>query len=78
MDAVKDAMLLSSSTKGTLHGKTGTGVVNGKMVNGWFIGYVESAENTWFFATNIRGNSDAGGSAASEITLDILRELGIY
>lgn len=78
MDAVKDAMLLSSSTKGTLYGKTGTGVVNGEMVNGWFVGYVESAENTWFFATNIRGNSDAGGSAASEITLDILRELGIY
>lgn len=78
MNAVKDAMLLSSSTKGTLHGKTGTGVVNGEMVNGWFVGYVESAENTWFFATNIQGNSDAGGSAASEITLDILRELGIY
>ena len=78
MDAVKDAMVLSSSTKGTLHGKTGTGMVNGEMVNGWFIGYVESSENTWFFATNIRGDSDTGGSAASEITLDILWEKGIY
>ena len=38
---------------GNLYGKTGTDRVNGQDLNGWFIGFVESTENTYFFATNI-------------------------
>ena len=52
---------LSSSDAGTLYGKTGTGRVDGKDVNGWFIGYIETADNTYFFATNIGADSDATG-----------------
>lgn len=40
--AVKDAMLLSQTPDGSLYGKTGTGRVDGKDVNGWFVGYVEN------------------------------------
>lgn len=76
--AVKDAMLLSSSGGRRLYGKTGTGNVDGEYVNGWFIGFVETGDNTFFFAANIGDGPAAGGSAAGEITLDILRDKGIY
>lgn len=75
VQTVKNAMKLTSIPQGVLYGKTGTGAVNHKNVNGWFIGFVESHDNTYFFATNIRGASDASGSAASKITLDILQQL---
>ena len=75
--AVKNALRLSSSADCTLYGKTGTGNVNGSDVNGWFVGYVETSDNTYFFATNIRAESHASGSHAAEITLDLLKELKI-
>ena len=53
INTVKDAICLSSSDAGTFYGKTGTGRVDGQDVNGWFIGYIETADNTYFFATNI-------------------------
>jgi len=52
--------------------------VNGKVINGWFIGYVENNANTFIFATNIQGEDNAGGSAAVQITLSILKDKGIY
>lgn len=76
ISAVKNALRLSSSEKGTLFGKTGTGIVNELHVNGWFIGYVETAENTYFFASVI--HAGAAGSDAAEITLAILSDMGIY
>ena len=51
INAVKDSICLSSSDAGTFYGKTGTGRVDGQDVNGWFIGYIETADNTYFFAT---------------------------
>ena len=48
INAVKDAICLSASDAGTFYGKTGTGRVNGQDVNGWFIGYIETADNTYF------------------------------
>lgn len=52
--------------------------MNGKNINGWFIGYVETKNNTYFFATNIQNEDDSSGSKAGEITLSILKDLGIY
>lgn len=78
IQTIKNALKLSSSNNATLYGKTGTGTVNGKNVNGWFIGYVESAGNTHFFATNIRSDVNATGSEASKITLNILKNNSIY
>lgn len=76
--AVKDAIHISSSSFGNLYGKTGTGRVNGQDINGWFIGFVESTENTYFFATNIHTADYADGSAAAEITLSLLSDLNIW
>ena len=78
INAVKDAICLSSSDAGTFYGKTGTGRVDGQDVNGWFIGYIETADNTYFFATNIGADSDATGGNATEITMSILSDMNIW
>ena len=78
IQAVKKALLLSTTSSGSLYGKTGTGRVNGKDVNGWFIGYIETANNTYYFATNIQAPSNATGSQATEITEAILSDFGIW
>ncbi|MBD5528589.1 MAG: BlaR1 family beta-lactam sensor/signal transducer [Lachnospiraceae bacterium] len=76
--AVKDSICLSSTEAGSLYGKTGTGRVDGQDVNGWFIGYIETAGNTYFFATNIRADANAAGTNAAEITMYILSDLQIW
>ena len=78
INAVKDAICLSASDAGTFYGKTGTGRVDGQDVNGWFIGYIETTDNTYFFATNIGADSDATGSNATEITMAILSDMNIW
>lgn len=78
IQAVKDSIRLTSSSGGTLYGKTGTGRVDNQDVNGWFIGYVERSERTCFFAANIRAAKSATGSTASNITLSILSDLQIW
>lgn len=79
ISAVKDSIRLLSTDAGALYGKTGTGRVNGKDINGWFVGFIETADgNTFFFAANIQDRSQATGSNAAEITLSILSELGIW
>lgn len=78
IQAVKSALLLESTLNGNLYGKTGTGNINGQNINGWFIGFMEIQNNTYFFATNIQAPDDASGAIATEITLDILHNEGIY
>ena len=47
IQTVKNALLLSSTADGNLYGKTGTGNINGENISGWFIGYVETSDNTY-------------------------------
>lgn len=72
IQTVKDALLISHSNKFTLYGKTGTGNIAGKNINGWFIGFVESEGNCYIFATNIQDGNNCSGSVAANITMDIL------
>ncbi len=78
IQTVQDSLLLSESNGAILSGKTGTGVINGKNTNGWFIGYVERNGNTYFFATNIQNDDYSNGSTAAKITLSILDDKNIY
>lgn len=78
INAVKDAIRLSSSDTGTIYGKTGTGRIDGRDVNGWFIGFIETTDHTYFFATNIGSDDGATGSAAAEITMSVLSDLQIW
>lgn len=83
VDAVKNSICLFSSENlppesKSFYGKTGTGRVNGQDVNGWFVGYIETTGNTYFFATNIQSTENATGSKAAEITLAVLSDMGIW
>ncbi|HBF6803377.1 TPA: class D beta-lactamase, partial [Clostridioides difficile] len=78
IETVKDSLLISKKDGISLFGKTGTANINGKDVNGWFIGYLEKNENTYFFATNIQSKDYSNGSSASKITLSILNDKKIY
>jgi bla regulator protein BlaR1 len=78
VQTVKEVIQLEEKNGAKLSGKTGTGSVNEKNINGWFIGYVETKENTYFFATNIQNENNSYGSKAVEITKSILKDKGIY
>jgi len=80
VEALKDVLRLSERDGAVLFGKTGTGSVDGWMTSnhGWFIGYVESDGRTFIFATYVEGDDHAGGSAAAQITLTILEDMGVY
>ena len=78
VEAVKDSICLSLSEAGTIYGKTGTGSIDDSNVNGWFVGYVETAGNTYFFAANIGAGADASGANAAEITMAVLSDMNIW
>jgi len=78
VDAVKDSICLFSSEEKSFYGKTGTGSVDGRDVNGWFVGFACANGNTYFFATNIQNDAGASGSNAAKITMSILSGLNIW
>ncbi|WP_284036591.1 BlaR1 family beta-lactam sensor/signal transducer [Neobacillus sp. 114] len=77
--AVQKALFIDEQRNGRLYGKTGTGRVNGKNVNGWFIGFVDKGEDRFYFAINIQNKDGlAQGSKAAEIAKQILHDKQIY
>ena len=75
--SVKNAIKIVGTSDGTFYGKTGTGCIDGQDINGWFIGYIETSDNIYYFATNIQSDSNATGKKALEITSAILKKLHI-
>ena len=73
---VKDILVLEETLQYKLSGKTGGGSNNGKGF-GWFVGYVETKGNVYFFATNIEGADYlAIRDKRIALTKRILAELG--
>lgn len=75
IETVKKALCLGESDAGTFYGKTGTGQMDSVNVNGWFVGFLETSGNIYYFATNIHSGTDASGSKAAEITADVMSEI---
>ncbi len=69
---LKDIMLASKTEKGTLYGKTGSG-----MGVGWYVGFLESNETTYVFACNITGGQDPSGKVARTIVENKFNSMGI-
>ncbi|HHR7941937.1 TPA: beta-lactam sensor/signal transducer BlaR1 [Staphylococcus aureus] len=59
-----------------LYGKTGTGIVNGKYNNGWFVGYVITNHDKYYFSTHL-SDEKASGENAKFINEKILKEMGV-
>ncbi|MFA5060661.1 MAG: penicillin-binding transpeptidase domain-containing protein [Candidatus Omnitrophota bacterium] len=75
---LKDVMLVSKSEKGTLYGKTGSGMgIDGKWSLGWFVGFLEHSGTTYVFACNITGGKDPNGKVARMIVENVLRSQGL-
>lgn len=78
IETVKKSIHILSGNYGNFYGKTGTGQVNEKNINGWFVGFIETNNNTYFFSTNIQSSDNATGSKASEISLSVLSDMNIW
>lgn len=76
-DIVKDILVLEQTPAYKLSAKTGGGpIAEGKYI-GWFVGYLETNGNVYFFATNIEGsNFPEIRDKRVEITKQILLQLG--
>lgn len=74
---VKQILVLEETPDYKLSGKTGgVGNLNGKAL-GWFVGYVETKDNTYFFALNMDGENYAAiRDKRIDLTKQILSELG--
>ena len=75
--AVREAMLLSESGGNRLYGKTGTGGNERTETLGWFVGWVESEGNVYFFAVSLRCGEGANGADAQKIARGIFADMGI-
>ncbi len=76
---VKEMLTLETNSQFSLSGKTGL-YSKGNKYYGWFVGYVETDNNVYFFATNFtKKNYDFPGNygEATMITKEILKELNI-
>ncbi|MCL2572228.1 MAG: BlaR1 family beta-lactam sensor/signal transducer [Defluviitaleaceae bacterium] len=76
VNTLMDVLQLYERDGAIVSGKTGTGLVNGDAINGWFVGYIETDGRTFVFATYMKGH-DTWGSTAAQITLSILEDMGI-
>ena len=75
VDELKAIMLEEQSGDYALYAKTGwTGA---KLHVGWYVGYVETADETWFFAMNMRMGSADQAPLRKDLTIRSLRALGI-
>ncbi|HFQ6134833.1 TPA: penicillin-binding transpeptidase domain-containing protein, partial [Staphylococcus aureus] len=75
IEKVENSMTLKQKDTYKYVGKTGTGIVNHKEANGWFVGYVETKDNTYYFATHLKGEDNANGEKAQQISERILKEM---
>lgn len=75
-DTLKSIMLVEATPRYRLYAKTGWATRSMPGV-GWYIGYVELAEDTWLFALNLDTRSAADLPLRKQLTLDALRAKGI-
>ncbi|MBS7007728.1 BlaR1 family beta-lactam sensor/signal transducer [Anaerostipes sp.] len=74
---VRNSMKLSSAPGHVLYGKTGTGRVDGCDINGWFIGFLKTKDNTFYFALRLQGADNASGQEAAKTALKIIGSMSL-
>jgi beta-lactamase class D len=71
---LRDIMQAEKTNKGTLYGKTGSGMgTDGKWTLGWFVGFLEHNGKTYVFACNIVGGKNPSGKTARTIIENIFK-----
>jgi len=80
MEIIRSILVLEKTDRYTLRGKTGFTDFDGDHLVSWFVGYIETPQNCWFFACNVISDNagrdlDAMFKERKETPLRILRGL---
>jgi beta-lactamase class D len=80
MRLTKEIMLYETKNNYKISGKTGWAVRQNESVT-WFVGYIETNNNVYFFATNVAPNKDTDLNTFSQVRIEltkaVFRELKI-
>ena len=76
LDIVKDIMILEKTDNYILRGKTGWAARVEPNI-GWFVGYLETNGNVYFFVNNIDILDEDDNAGRKKITLEVLEQLGL-
>lgn len=81
---VKKMIIREENDDYVLSGKTGLSITD-DVWNGWFVGYVKSDGNTFFFATNVEPENPSGDmelkdftKSRIELTYELLDDVGVH
>lgn len=75
---LKDIMLVEATKKYKLYAKTGGGRMDNGRALGWYVGFVETKTEVYYFALNIEAETfDELKDARIEITREQLRQAGV-
>jgi beta-lactamase class D len=74
-DTLREIMLVENTPTYTLRAKTGWAGSTQQI--GWYVGYVETDEDVWFFATNLDIGNNANLPLRQELTRQALQGAGI-
>ncbi len=72
MDLVKKLLVVKSTSDYIMRAKTGW-AMRIENQHGWYVGYVEKNDETWFFATNIEIKEKQDAHFRKELTLQALK-----
>ena len=75
VDELKDIMLVEKSARYSLYAKSGWATTTPQV--GWYVGFVETDTQTWFFAMNMQVDTREQVGLRKELTLASLQALGI-
>jgi beta-lactamase class D len=72
MKLTKEIMLHETADNYKISGKTGWAIRQNESVT-WFVGYVETENNVYFFATNVAPNKDADLDTFSQVRIELTK-----
>jgi len=75
--AVKDILVHEKTDTHVLRGKTGLAGFENKPALGWFVGWLERGDRAWVFAMNLDWKEKMPFGLRKELTVEILRALGL-
>lgn len=73
---VKKIMIEEKNNKYTLHAKTGW-ATSSKNKHGWYVGYIETSKDIWFFSTNLLISDFKRLYLRKQLTLEVFKSYNI-
>lgn len=79
LSIVKDILIVEKTPEYTIRAKTGLVGFDGnvKPQIGWYVGYLEQGDNTYFFATNIDIQNQKDAATRIELTRRCFKDMGL-